>query len=149
MHWIETKIIDRQEVAERIIQIELQGRAALPECGPGGVVDVLIPHTDLVRQYSMLNDPAQSDTYVLAIQHERQSRGGSSALFQHAQVGDRLWISPPKNRFQLVAEAPHHILIAGGIGITPLLSMAQSLRRTQASRSEERRVGQQCGSWSS
>ena len=133
MHWIETKIIDRQEVAERIIQIELQGQAPLPEFEPGAHVDVRIPHTDLVRQYSMLNDPAQSDTYVLAIQHELQSRGGSSALFQHAQVGDRLWISPPKNRFQLVAEAPHHILIAGGIGITPLLSMAQSLRRTQAS----------------
>src|SRR5690625_2613393 len=104
MHWIETKIIDRQEVAERIIQIELQGQAPLPEFEPGAHVDVRIPHTDLVRQYSMLNDPAQSDTYVLAIQHERQSRGGSSALFQHAQVGDRLWISPPTNRFQLVAE---------------------------------------------
>src|SRR5690625_4751113 len=108
MHWIETKMIDRQEVVERIIQFELQVQAPLTEVEPWADVDVRIPHTDLVRQYSMLNDPAQSDSYVLAIQHERQSRGGSSALFQHAQVGDRLWISPPKNRFQLVARSEEH-----------------------------------------
>src|SRR5690625_2660337 len=81
----------------------------------------------------MLKDPAQTQTYGLAVQQELDSRGGSSALFQHAQVGESLWISPPKNRFQLHPQAPHHILIAGGVGITPLLSMAQSLLRQQAS----------------
>lgn len=133
MHWIETKIIDRQMVAERIMRLELQADEPLPEFESGAHVDVQIPHTDLVRQYSMLNDPAQTQTYVLAVQQELDSRGGSSALFQHAQVGESLWISPPKNRFQLVPQAPHHILIAGGIGITPLLSMAHTLQREQAS----------------
>jgi len=133
MQWIETKIIDRQDVAERIMRIELQASEPLPRFEPGAHVDVQIPQTDLVRQYSMLNDPEQSNTYVLAIQKELQSRGGSTALFEHAQVGQSLWISPPKNRFQLHPQAPHHILIAGGVGITPLLSMAQSLLRQQAS----------------
>lgn len=133
MQWIETEIIDRQEVAERIIRIELQASSPLPKFEPGAHVDVQIPQTDWVRQYSMLNDPAHSDTYVLAIQQELHSRGGSRALIHHAQVGTRLNISTPKNRFQLHPQAPHHILIAGGIGITPLLSMAQALWRQQAS----------------
>src|SRR5699024_9326707 len=90
MHWIETKIIDRQMVAERIMRLELQADEPLPEFESGAHVDVQIPHTDLVRQYSMLNDPAQTQTYVLAVQQELDSRGGSSALFQHAQVGESL-----------------------------------------------------------
>src|SRR5699024_1451288 len=122
-----------QMVAERIMRLELQADEPLPEFESGAHVDVQIPHTDLVRQYSMLNDPAQTQTYVLAVQQELDSRGGSSALFQHAQVGESLWISPPKNRFQLVPQAPHHILIAGGICITLLLSMAHPLQRSQAS----------------
>lgn len=105
----------------------------LPTFTPGAHVDVHIPNTDGVRQYSLINDPEDTHRYVLAIQEELASRGGSKALFAYCQPGDKLWISPPKNRFQLDAQAPHHILIAGGIGVTPLLSMAQFLHRTNQS----------------
>src|SRR5690625_5352199 len=98
MHWIETKIIDRQEVAERIIQIELQGQAPLPEFEPGAHVDVRIPHTDLVRQYSMLNDPAQSDTYVLAIQHERQDRKSTRLNSSHVAISYAVFCLKKKNK---------------------------------------------------
>src|SRR5690625_455818 len=131
MDWIQTQIRVREQEAERIIRLELTAvdGLSLPAFEPGAHVDVCIPETDLVRQYSLINDPLDTSRYVLAIQKELESRGGSQALFAHCQVGDHLWISPPRNRFQLDEQAPHHILIAGGIGVTPLLSMAQFLHR--------------------
>jgi|SRR5690625_149001 len=132
MSWIKTRVIRRQDEAERIISLVLEaaeGQAPLPEFLPGAHLDVRIPTTDLVRQYSMVNDPIDRHQYVLSVQHELHSRGGSKTLFAQAQEGSFLWVSPPKNRFQLVADAPHHILIAGGIGVTPLLSMARYLHR--------------------
>lgn len=132
---IETTITYRRTEAENIFSLELRpvGASILPAFAAGAHLDVRIPGTDLVRQYSLLNDPQERDRYVLAIQREQPSRGGSEALFQQAFPGQTLWVSPPKNRFSLVAEAKRHVLIAGGIGITPLLSMAKKLHRQQAS----------------
>lgn len=93
---------------------------------PGAHVDVLIPDAP-VRQYSLFGDPGDRTAYWFAVKKERASRGGSLALHERVQVGDEIRIGAPRNLFRLQPEAARHILIAAGIGITPLLSMAHHL----------------------
>ena len=122
-----------EEVAQGIRMFELAplDGTRLPEYTPGAHIDVHLP-TGLVRQYSLCGGPQQRDAYVIAVQHNAASRGGSRAM--HAlQVGDTLSIDGPRNHFPLANDARHSVLLAGGIGITPLLSMAERLARTQAS----------------
>ncbi|GAB0117970.1 PDR/VanB family oxidoreductase [Acidisoma sp. 7E03] len=91
----------------------------------GAHIDVHLPN-GLVRQYSLLNDPGRRETYTIAVLREPASRGGSLAM--HAlKPGDRLRISAPRNLFPLVEEATRTLLLAGGIGITPILAMAWRL----------------------
>lgn len=86
----------------------------------------------LTRQYSLCGLPGTSDRYLIAVKREPASRGGSAAM--HAlKVGDELQIGAPRNNFPIHADASHHLLIAGGIGVTPLLSMAQELLRCSGS----------------
>jgi len=135
MNWIQVQVTKRSVIAERIVYLELEkvDGLALPTFQPGAHIDMRIPNSNLVRQYSMVNDPVDTQRYVFAIQKELHSRGGSDYIYNECKVGQSVWISPPKNRFQLVDTAPHHILIAGGIGITPLLSMANYLHRQNQS----------------
>lgn len=122
-----------EEVAQGIRMFELAplDGTRLPEYTPGAHIDVHLP-TGLVRQYSLCGGPQQRDAYVIAVQHNVASRGGSRAM--HAlQVGDTLSIEGPRNHFPLANDARHSVLLAGGIGITPLLSMAERLAQTQAS----------------
>lgn len=100
----------------------------LPAFSAGAHIDVELP-CGLIRQYSLCNDPTQSDRYELGILLEPDGRGGSRSAHQQLTVGDRLWISAPRNHFPLDDKAGHSLLLAGGIGITPLLSMAASLYR--------------------
>ncbi|RSZ63237.1 oxidoreductase [Corynebacterium hylobatis] len=90
---------------------------------PGAHIDVEGP-TAITRQYSLCGRPDGDDAYMLAVKREEASRGGSEALHT-LQVGDRLKISEPRNLINIAADATHHILIAGGIGITPMHSMAR------------------------
>jgi vanillate O-demethylase ferredoxin subunit len=85
-----------------------------------------------VRQYSLCNDPRESHRYLIAVLRDANSRGGSIAM--HAlEEGGLLDISEPKNHFPLLAQARHSLLLAGGIGVTPLISMAEALVHTGAS----------------
>lgn len=97
----------------------------LPEWTPGAHVDVVLT-PDLVRQYSLCGDPADRTGYQIAVLREEHSRGGSAFLHESVKVGDELTISVPRNNFPL-ADAPRYVLIAGGIGITPLLPMLGKL----------------------
>ncbi len=91
----------------------------------GAHVDVVGP-TAITRQYSLCSRPEDPDSYTVAVKREQHSRGGSEAL--HAlQVGDVIQISSPRNLLQIVPEAKHHVLMAAGIGITPMLSIARYL----------------------
>lgn len=90
---------------------------------PGAHIDVEGP-TAITRQYSLCGRPDGDDAYMLAVKREDSSRGGSEALHT-LQVGDRLKISEPRNLISIAEDATHHILIAGGIGITPMHSMAR------------------------
>jgi phthalate 4,5-dioxygenase reductase component len=81
----------------------------------------------LVRKYSLCNDPGETHRYVIAVKRDPAGRGGSVDLVDHARVGDRLPVSEPRNAFELDEKAPGFLLLAGGIGITPILSMAWRL----------------------
>jgi len=82
------------------------------------------------RNYSLLSDPADRSRYRIGVLAEPNGRGGSLYLHQAIQAGDILQAMPPKNGFALATEADHSILLAGGIGITPLLSMLHVLKAT-------------------
>jgi vanillate monooxygenase ferredoxin subunit len=105
---------------------------ALPRFTPGSHIDVHVG-PGLVRQYSLCNGPGPRGMYRIAVKREPGSRGGSRAMHEQVKVGDLLTISAPRNRFGLSANASHHLLLAAGIGVTPLLSMAGDLAARGAS----------------
>jgi ferredoxin-NADP reductase len=90
---------------------------------PGAHIDVVGP-TSLTRQYSLCGRPDGEDAFLFAVKREEGGRGGSEALHE-LKVGDRLQVSAPRNLLQIAEDAEHHILVAGGIGITPMLSLAR------------------------
>jgi len=100
--------------------------APLPAFSAGSHVDVRLPN-GLTRQYSLCNDPAERHRYVIGVLKDPASRGGSKAMHEHVHAGDMLTISAPKNHFPLAHEARHSLLLAGGIGVTPILCMAERL----------------------
>lgn len=96
--------------------------APLPSFTAGAHIDVKI-RNGLVRSYSIVNAPQQEGYYRIAVKLERDGRGGSQWFHEQLRVGQRIGISPPENTFPLTEDAPLSVLVAGGIGITPLLSM--------------------------
>jgi len=111
------------EEAPRIRAIELRAAngAELPPFNAGAHLDLHLPN-GLIRQYSIWSDPADRTRYCIAVLREEISRGGSIAA--HAlRVGATLQIGPPRNSFPLQDSAATSLLIAGGIGITPILPM--------------------------
>lgn len=103
----------------------------LPAFSAGSHVDVQVPGSS-TRQYSLCNDPAESHRYLIGVLKDAGSRGGSKAMHEKVNVGDTLEISAPKNHFALAHEAKRHLLVAGGIGVTPILCMAERLAVTGA-----------------
>ena len=110
--------------------VPLEG-AALPAFSAGAHVELHLPG-GLVRPYSLCNDPAETHRYQLGVLRDPASRGGSAAVHQQLQEGQTLSISAPKNCFALVPGARRSLLLAGGIGITPTLAMAEQLTRDGA-----------------
>jgi len=100
----------------------------LPSFQPGAHVDVHLPG-GLVRQYSLTNGPQKTDVYRIGVKLEPDSRGGSKYMHAGLHEGDTLGISLPHNNFPLRRDAARTLLIAGGIGLTPLVAMAQTLAR--------------------
>lgn len=99
----------------------------LPAFEAGAHIDV---HTAVgTRQYSLCNLHEADAPYVVGVKREADGRGGSRWMHDTLRVGSRLVIGAPRNNFRLVPEAAHHCLLAGGIGITPLVAMAQELGR--------------------
>ena len=92
----------------------------------GSHVDVTPPGSP-IRQYSLCNDPAERHRYVLGVLREPGGRGGSRLMHEAVGVGDLLQVSAPRNHFALDESADRYLLVAGGIGVTPLLAMAHRL----------------------
>jgi ferredoxin-NADP reductase len=99
---------------------------SLPPYTPGAHIDLHLPN-GLVRQFSLAAPDSDPDTYVVGIKRDAASRGGSRYIIDEMRVGDEIKISAPRNTFPLVESTEHVVLIAGGIGITPIWCMAQEL----------------------
>jgi phthalate 4,5-dioxygenase reductase subunit len=97
----------------------------LPPFTPGSHVKVQVPN-GLVRKYSLCNDPAERHRYVITVKRDAAGQGGSTSLCDDAHEGDTLPTSLPDNAFPLADNAKAYLFIAGGIGITPILSMIRS-----------------------
>lgn len=100
--------------------------APLPPFTAGAHLTVRSPNGSL-RKYSLCNDPAERDRYVIAVKRDPAGRGGSVDLVDHTRAGDTIEASAPHNAFELAVRARSFILVAGGIGITPIMSMARAL----------------------
>lgn len=103
-------------------------RPLLPAPTPGAHVDLHLAQ-GRIRQYSLCGDPADDSCYQIAVKREDTGRGGSRWLHEQVRVGDVVPVSAPRNNFPLAAKAARHVFIAGGIGITPMLSMITQLDR--------------------
>ena len=121
------RVARRVEEADGVCSFELvpQDSSALPAFSAGAHIDVHVA-PGLIRQYSLSNDPAERDRYRIAVLREPVSRGGSAGMHDSVRAGDVLRVSGPHNHFPLV-DAPRSLLLAGGIGVTPLLAMARAL----------------------
>jgi vanillate O-demethylase ferredoxin subunit len=132
MSGISVTVAKKVREAEDICSFELVGAggASLPPFSAGAHIDVKV-NDQITRQYSLCNSPSEPQRYVIGVLKDPKSRGGSHAMHEAVQVGDTLEISTPKNHFPLEV-APHTLLLAGGIGVTPILCMAERLAEIDA-----------------
>ena len=130
---IEVIVTRKRREAEGIYSFELAPAAesVLPAFSAGSHIDVHLPN-GLVRQYSLCNHPEERHRYLLGVLLDPVSRGGSQAMHEQVHEGSRLRISEPRNLFPLEHGAGYSVLFAGGIGITPILCMAERLARIGA-----------------
>jgi len=114
--------------AESINSFELVAPAGgdLVAFTAGSHIDLYLSN-GMIRSYSLVNDPSERSRYVIAVNKDAASRGGSRFVHETLRAGDLITISHPRNNFVLQENTTHSILIAGGIGITPLLSMIRRL----------------------
>lgn len=114
--------------AEGIHSFELRdpGGAALPPFTAGAHIDLHLAN-GMVRSYSLTNPQDERHRYVVAVQKDRASRGGSTWVHDKLRLGDLVEVAGPRNNFPLAEDAPHSLFIAGGIGVTPLWCMIQRL----------------------
>ena len=128
----QVRVVKKHAEAEGIASFELArvDGAALPPFSAGSHIDVHLPG-GLTRQYSLCNASHESHRYRIAVLRDAASRGGSVAMHDTVQEGDVITISTPRNHFEL-HPAQHTLLLAGGIGVTPLLCMAERLANTGA-----------------
>ncbi len=92
----------------------------------GSHIDLHLP-TGAVRSYSLINSQDERRRYVIAVQRDRASRGGSSWVHDRLKIGEQITVAGPRNNFPLAEDAGSSLFIAGGIGITPLWCMIQRL----------------------
>jgi tetrachlorobenzoquinone reductase len=126
---IDVRLMSVRPAAEdtNLYELARPDRAALPPSEPGAHIDLYLPN-GMTRQYSLVVPDASPMSYTLGIKRDANSRGGSRYIFDEIRIGQTLTIGAPRNHFPLAATAPHHVLIAGGIGITPIFAMTQKLR---------------------
>jgi vanillate O-demethylase ferredoxin subunit len=110
-----------------LYEFRLPDGAQLPAFTAGAHVDLHLPN-GLTRQYSLCNSQDGRDRYVVGVKKDAGSRGGSRCVHEQLRVGMTVPVGAPRNNFPLHEEAVHSVLIAGGIGITPIASMVSRLR---------------------
>ena len=128
--WMSLQVASTEQVAPGIrsyvFRAAGENQLPLPPFAAGAHIDIRT-RSGLVRQYSLCGSPSEQDCYRVAIKCEREGRGGSMALHDELLQGAKVDVGPPRNNFPLVPAAQSYLLIAGGIGVTPLLAMAHTL----------------------
>ena len=132
-NFIETQLCCIRYEARSVHSFELRSKSGqdLPSFTAGAHVEVLM-RSGLVRSYSLVNSPADRTRYVIAVNRDPRSRGGSVFMHESLRVGDTLRIRRPRNNFPLAEDARHSVMIAGGIGITPFVSMTSRMTEVGA-----------------
>lgn len=126
----ELRVVQMTWEADGVLSVRLariESDDPLPEWEPGAHIDVYLPD-GTTRQYSLCGEPADRAAWQIAVLREPASRGGSTFVHDQLRVGDRLLVTRPKNHFRL-EDAPYYALVAGGIGITPIMAFAERLER--------------------
>lgn len=133
---LQVTAIEQQSLGVKSFELRSPSDDALPRFEPGAHIRLTIPgldQADPTRAYSLVSDPADLTRYEIAVLHVKAGNGGSATLHQQVQLGDFLEVSSPRNEFLIDRSAQHSILIAGGIGITPILSLSRGLAGQGAS----------------
>ena len=127
-HWHLVKVVATEDIAQdiRLFTLESANRLPLPFYEAGAHIDVRL-ETNLVRQYSLIGRPGTTGRWQIAVKREAGGRGGSIAVHARLQPGTLVEVGGPRNNFPLEVSNGRHVLIAGGIGVTPLISMAYAL----------------------
>ena len=129
MDSIAVTVTGRRQLTEHMCEFTLASSngAKLPSFSAGAHITVETP-SGAMRRYSLVNDGRDPDVYKIALKREVNGRGGSMSMHDHAHEGTKLKIEAPENTFALT-EAKEYLLIAGGIGVTPIYAMSQQLLR--------------------
>ncbi len=135
MNTIEVRVEAKRLITPVVCEFTLAAvNGRLPRFSSGSHIQLHLPLNErpLRNAYSLLGDPENTRTYRIAVRKQDESRGGSAFMHQQVREGTTLWITPPANLFALHSGARAHILIAGGIGITPFVAHIAELERDGA-----------------
>lgn len=122
------RIVRKDKIADDIYLFEFRraNDGELPQFTAGAHVTIRVPN-GIDRKYSLCNDPAEHNRYLVAVKREVAGRGGSNSFIEETKVGDDLAVSAPFNDFGLPPRTQDFLFIAGGIGITPIMPMIHEL----------------------
>jgi ferredoxin-NADP reductase len=125
---IEVRLVEVRYAARDInlFGFERPDGRALPPAGPGAHIDVILPGGTM-RQYSLIDTSRSDRRYTIGVKRDEAGMGGSVFLHDRLPVGTLLKVSAPRNHFPLDEGQHHNVLIAGGIGVTPIYAMAERL----------------------
>jgi vanillate monooxygenase ferredoxin subunit len=128
------RVASREPLTEQIVQFELRDAAdrELPPFEPGAHIEVDV-RPGVVRRYSLVERSEDGCAYRIAVLRDPNSRGGSARIHARWKVGDLIDASMPRNNFAMASAESHAVLFAGGIGITPIISMMHGLIRQRRS----------------
>ncbi|UQS24001.1 cytochrome P450/oxidoreductase [Amycolatopsis thermalba] len=126
-------VLSAERAADDVVELTLAAADGkpLPKWSPGAHVDLELG--DVSRQYSLCGDPADRTTYRIAVRKDPDSRGGSRYVHENLRPGSTLSLRGPRNHFRLDPAARHYVFVAGGIGITPIIAMADRVKATGGS----------------
>lgn len=124
------RVTRNEPIADGIHLFEFQepGGQTLPEFSAGAHIAIRTP-SGTIRKYSLCNDPAERHRYQVAVKRESSGSGASGEMIDRTRVGDTVMVGEPANVFALPPRAEHFLFIAGGIGITPIMSMIRQVHR--------------------
>lgn len=124
MQTVKVRSIENQAAGINTFELVDPAGNELPPFTAGAHIDLHLPG-GFIRQYSLCNSPQERHRYVVGVLNVPDSRGGSRSLHTNVRAGDLLQISEPRNNFPLAKQAERHLLIGGGIGVTPMMAMLE------------------------